>query len=107
MDPFHCRQGDGILWLHGYGNVFEKVLAPGEQFDVEPGSWLFKEPGVRMATTFQRLSTGIFAGMNLALNRFTGWLRLRPSKLVANVRHAIQTAPWVRTSPHQGTPAFP
>ena len=60
------------MWLHGYGNVFEKVLEPGEQIDVEPGGWLFKEPNVRMETNFQRLSTGVFAAMNLALNRFTG-----------------------------------
>ena len=73
IDKFRCAQGDGILWLHGYGNVFEKVLEPGEQIDVEPGGWLFKEPNVRMETNFQRLSTGVFAAaMNLALNRFTG-----------------------------------
>ncbi len=72
VDKFHCTQGEGILWLHGYGNVFERTLAPGEQIDVEPGGWLFKDPGVSMETTFQRLSTGMFAGMNLALNRFTG-----------------------------------
>jgi len=73
IDKFRCAQGDGILWLHGYGNVFEKALEPGEQIDVEPGGWLFKEPNVRMETNFQRLSTGVFAAaMNLALNRFTG-----------------------------------
>jgi len=72
IDKFRCAQGEGILWLHGYGNVFEKVLEPGEQIDVEPGGWLFKEPTVRMETNFQRLSTGVFAAMNLALNRFTG-----------------------------------
>jgi uncharacterized protein (AIM24 family) len=72
IDKFHCTQGDGILWLHGYGNVFEKVLGLGEQIDVEPGGWLYKDPGVQMDTKFQRLSTGVFAAMNLALNRFTG-----------------------------------
>jgi len=72
IDKFRCAQGEGILWLHGYGNVFEKRLEPGEQIDVEPGGWLFKEPTVRMETNFQRLSTGVFAAMNLALNRFTG-----------------------------------
>jgi uncharacterized protein (AIM24 family) len=72
VDKFRCLQGEGILWLHGYGNVFEKVLGPGEQIDVEPGGWLFKDPSVQMETKFQRLSTGMFAAMNLALNRFTG-----------------------------------
>jgi uncharacterized protein (AIM24 family) len=72
IDKFHGHAGEGILWLHGYGNVFEKVLAPGEQIDVEPGGWLYKDPAVRMETNIQRLSVGIFAGMNLVMNRFTG-----------------------------------
>lgn len=72
IDKFHSHQGEGILWLHGYGNVFEKVLAPGEQIDVEPGGWLYKESTVQMQTNIQRLSTGLLAGMNLITNRFTG-----------------------------------
>jgi uncharacterized protein (AIM24 family) len=76
IDKFHASDGDGILWLHGYGNVFERVLAPGEQIDVEPGGWLYKDPTVRMDTNVQRLSTGLLAGMNLITNRFTGPGRL-------------------------------
>lgn len=76
IDKFHGHKGDGILWLHGYGNVFEKVLAAGETIDVEPGGWLYKDPGVRMETTMARLTTGVFAGFNLVLNRFTGPGRL-------------------------------
>jgi len=76
IDKFHGHKGDGILWLHGYGNVFEKVLAAGETIDVEPGGWLYKDPGVRMETTMARLSTGVFAGFSLVLNRFTGPGRL-------------------------------
>jgi uncharacterized protein (AIM24 family) len=76
IDKFHGHKGDGILWLHGYGNVFEKVLAAGESIDVEPGGWLYKDPGVRMETNMARLSTGVFAGFNLVLNRFTGPGRL-------------------------------
>jgi len=76
IDKFHGHSGEGILWLHGYGNVFEKVLAPGESIDVEPGAWLYKDPSVRMETNIQRLSTGIFASMNLIMNRFTGPGRL-------------------------------
>ncbi len=72
IDKFHVPQGDGILWLHGYGNVFEKVLAAGEQIDIEPGGWLYKDSSVRMETNMQRLSTGFLAGMNLVMNRFTG-----------------------------------
>ena len=76
IDKFHGAHGDGILWLHGYGNVFEKILAPGEQIDVEPGGWLYKDPGVRMETTMQRLTTGMLSSMNLVMNRFTGPGRL-------------------------------
>jgi uncharacterized protein (AIM24 family) len=76
IDKFHGHKGDGILWLHGYGNVFEKVLAAGESIDVEPGGWLYKDPAVRMETTMARLTTGVFAGFNLVLNRFTGPGRL-------------------------------
>jgi len=76
IDKFHGHKGDGILWLHGYGNVFEKVLAAGESIDVEPGGWLYKDPGVRMETTMARLSTGVFAGFSLVLNRFNGPGRL-------------------------------
>ncbi|MEO8741949.1 MAG: AIM24 family protein [Lysobacteraceae bacterium] len=72
IDKFNSHAGDGILWLHGYGNVFEKVLAAGEVIDIEPGGWLFKDPSVRMETKIDRLSSGLFGGMNLIVNRFTG-----------------------------------
>jgi uncharacterized protein (AIM24 family) len=72
IDKFHGHAGDGILWLHGYGNVFEKVLGAGEVIEVEPGGWLYKDPFVKMETDITRLSTGFLAGMNLILNRFTG-----------------------------------
>ena len=72
IDKFNSTSGDGILWLHGYGNVFEKVLGPGEQIDIEPGGWLYKDPGVQIETKIQTLSTGFLAGMNIVMNRFTG-----------------------------------
>ncbi len=73
IDKFHGHQGEGVLWLHGYGNVFEKVLAPGEQIDVEPGGWLYKDISVKMDTVTNRLSMGMFAGgVSFIMNRFTG-----------------------------------
>lgn len=72
IDKFRAPESEGILWLHGYGNVFEKSLGAGEQIDIEPGGWLYKDPGVKMETNMQRLSTGVLAGMNLVMNRFTG-----------------------------------
>ncbi len=71
IDKFHSH-GEGILWLHGYGNVFEKELAAGEVIDVEPGGWLYKDPSVKMETNLTRLSTGLLAGISVVLNRFTG-----------------------------------
>jgi uncharacterized protein (AIM24 family) len=73
IDKFQSHRGDGILWLHGYGNVFDKVLEAGESIDIEPGGWLYKEPAVKMETVVDRLTSGIFgASLNLIVNRFTG-----------------------------------
>ena len=70
---FSCPASAGILWLHGYGNVFEVTLAPGEAIDIEPGGWIYKDRTVQMQTMFQRLSTGIFASAGqICWNRFTG-----------------------------------
>jgi uncharacterized protein (AIM24 family) len=73
IDKFHCNEGDGILWVHGYGNVFEKTLAAGEQIEVEPGGWLYKDSTVKMDTNLQKISSGLFgAGLGFITNRFTG-----------------------------------
>jgi uncharacterized protein (AIM24 family) len=49
------------------------VLAAGEQIDVEPGGWLYKDPAVRMDTVVDRLTSGLFgASVNFVVNRFTG-----------------------------------
>ena len=62
-----------MLWLHGYGNVFEKVLEPGEQIDVEPGGWVFRDQSVQMEVKVMGLKSGILGGSgNLVFNRFTG-----------------------------------
>ena len=73
IDRFTARRGPGLVWLHGYGNVFEKTLAPGESIDVEPGGWIYKDPGVSMQIQVFGLRTGLFGGSgNLVFNRFTG-----------------------------------
>jgi uncharacterized protein (AIM24 family) len=87
IDQFTCTGGEGMVLLHGYGNVFEKNLAPGETIDVEPGAWLWKDPSVQMTVTTvagsQRSGGGILgaiggmmAGASFILNRFTGPGRL-------------------------------
>jgi len=82
IDQFTARGGEGLVLLHGYGNVFEKVLAPGEALDVEPGAWLWKDPSVQMTTTtvagsqrgggFLGAIGGFMAGSSIILNRFIG-----------------------------------
>ena len=73
IDHFTAQNGEGIVWVHGYGNVFEVTLAAGEQIDIEPGGWIYKDRTVQMQTMFQRLSTGLFASAGqICWNRFTG-----------------------------------
>lgn len=73
IDTFSCQGQEGILWLHGYGNVFEVTLGDREQIDIEPGGWVYKDQSVTMQTMGQRLSTGIFAAAGqISWNRFTG-----------------------------------
>jgi uncharacterized protein (AIM24 family) len=73
VDRFAASGHEGVVWLHGYGNVFEKVLGPGEQIDVEPGGWIYRDESVRMEQKVYGLRTGIFGGSgNLVFNRFSG-----------------------------------
>src|SRR5689334_7163943 len=82
IDQFTARGSEGIVLLHGYGNVFEKVLAAGETLDIEPGAWLWKDPSVQMQVTTvagsQRAGGilgaigGFVAGSSVVLNRFVG-----------------------------------
>jgi len=86
IDRFTASNDEGLLLLHGYGNVFEKALAPGEQIDVEPGAWLWKDASVRMETVSVLQSGGggglmgalgaFVGGASLMMNRFTGPGRL-------------------------------
>jgi uncharacterized protein (AIM24 family) len=73
IDRFQAVGHEGVVWLHGYGNVFEKTLDPGEQIDVEAGGWVYRDEAVAMQQTVYGLKTGLFGGSgNLVFNRFTG-----------------------------------
>jgi uncharacterized protein (AIM24 family) len=77
IDTFRGGSGEGAVWLHGYGNVFEVTLKAGESIDVEPGGWVCKDPSVSMETQTQKLSAGLFASAGMLFwNRFTGPGRL-------------------------------
>jgi uncharacterized protein (AIM24 family) len=82
IDQFTARGSEGVVLLHGYGNVFEKMLAAGETLDIEPGAWLWKDPSVQMQVTSVAGSQrgggilgaigGFVAGASVTLNRFIG-----------------------------------
>jgi uncharacterized protein (AIM24 family) len=57
----------------GSGDVFHADLEAGEQIDIEAGSWLYRDPSVRMEAVTMGLKTGMFGGGGkLTWNRFTG-----------------------------------
>jgi uncharacterized protein (AIM24 family) len=72
LDEFHTSQWPGLLVLHGYGNVFERVLGPGEHIMIEPGAFLYKDGSVTMNVEQQDLKTGILGRQGLWLARMTG-----------------------------------
>ena len=76
MDEFTIDKGEGLLFLHGYGNVFQATLDRGQTILIEPGGFLYKDNSVEMDTVFTNLSTGFFASSGLTLQRFTGPGRL-------------------------------
>lgn len=98
IDTFTAGSANGIVWLHGYGNVFSVELAAGEQIDIEPGGWVYKDRSVRMETQFQRLATGFLASAGqIFWNRFTGPGRVGIQSMyyhppVATEASTVQTA---------------
>ncbi len=72
MDRFVTQNTPGLLILHGYGNVFERVLQPGESILIEPGAFLYKDSSVQMNVQVQQLSAGIFSSTNMSLAQMIG-----------------------------------
>lgn len=56
LDSFSAGTAPGLVVLHGYGDVVERTLAPGETVEVEPGSFLYKESTVTVATVTHKLA---------------------------------------------------
>lgn len=46
VDRFTADDAQGLLLLHGYGNVFQRRLGVGEKILVEPGGFLYKDSPV-------------------------------------------------------------
>ncbi len=76
--------GQGYLALHGHGNVFERMLAPGETMLVEPGAWLYRDASVQMTLVSLGLKTGLLAGATVYLNQFTGPGRIALQSMTLN-----------------------
>jgi uncharacterized protein (AIM24 family) len=67
LDRFVTRGEPGVVLLHGYGNVFERTLGPGEKILVEPGGFLYKDSRVNMQPVQLNVRTGFMHhGMYLA-----------------------------------------
>ena len=90
IDRFTAQQSEGIVLLHGYGNVFEKTLGPGEMLDVEPGGWLWKDSSVRMDTVTVLQSQG-GGGLLGALGAFVGGAALLINRFYGPGRLGIQS----------------
>ncbi len=72
MDRFVTQNTSGLLILHGYGNVFERMLKPGETILIEPGAFLYKDASVQMNVQMQQLTTGLFGGTAMSLAQMIG-----------------------------------
>lgn len=49
LDRFTASDTQGLLVLHGYGNVFQRRLGVGEKILVEPGGFLYKDAPVTVS----------------------------------------------------------
>ncbi|MGZ3532838.1 MAG: AIM24 family protein [Vulcanimicrobiaceae bacterium] len=90
IDRFTATRGEGVVLVHGYGNVFEKTLAPGEQLDVEPGGWLWKDANVQMDTV-SVLQSGGGGGLLGAIGAFVGGSALTLNRFYGPGRVGIQS----------------
>ena len=67
LDRFRAASTPGVLVLHGYGNVFQRTLAPGESIQLAPGGFLYKDASVTMAVLTIDIGAGGGGGPTAAL----------------------------------------
>lgn len=74
VDQFLAGDQEGVVWIHGYGNLFEKNLDDGEVIDVDPGGWVYRDHTVQMNQEVMGFKTGFLSSGagQLVFNRFTG-----------------------------------
>jgi uncharacterized protein (AIM24 family) len=67
LDRFVASGSQGILVLHGYGNVLQRTLGEGETVVAEPGGFLYKDSAVTIDIISQSLAPAdANAGMQAA-----------------------------------------
>ena len=72
LDRFKTQAGEGLLVLHGQGNVLQRTLARGEEILVEPGGFLYKDASVDLDVERIRLGRWRGAPRRMAMWRFRG-----------------------------------
>jgi uncharacterized protein (AIM24 family) len=67
LERFTAEGDQGLLMLHGSGNVFQRTLGGGESIFVEPGAYLYKDSSVTLETYKEDgVKTGMMGHMWLA-----------------------------------------
>jgi uncharacterized protein (AIM24 family) len=93
VDKFSASKGTASVWVMGNGDVYEATLGQGEQIDIEAGSWLYRDPSVRMEAVTMGLKTGLFGGGGkLTWNRFTGPGRVGIQTMFYNPAQLVEGA---------------
>ncbi|MDQ2806061.1 MAG: AIM24 family protein [Chloroflexota bacterium] len=72
VDRFVTGSETGLLILHGYGNIFERTLAPDELLLLEPGAFLYKDASVRLTSHLRQIGTGWFGTRSLWFTELIG-----------------------------------
>ncbi|KAI9335266.1 mitochondrial biogenesis AIM24-domain-containing protein [Obelidium mucronatum] len=86
VDSFTAGMGqEGVVIIHGYGNVFEKTLGPGECIDIEPGAWLWKDGSVQIQTIVVGQNSQQNASQPSSLNSSFGGLGKLVSMMHSNL----------------------
>lgn len=71
LDRFFAQEAPGLLILHGFGCVFDRVLEADESIVIEPGAFFYKEDTVRLQGTTLKLGGSLF-GRNVQRLHATG-----------------------------------
>lgn len=80
IDTFSCPAQEGILWLHGYGNVFEVTLAPAKRLTLSRAAGFTRTGRCKCKRSFKNSPRGF----SPARARFVGTASLDRGKSPCN-----------------------